>query len=377
MKTRKRRNNYAHVKARAARELRATIASLPELQPLVKSSTHKIHVPTPVNQEINALVVSAIRDGLQTPINFTWTSNGIEVGEPDIIPTALQKYASPQKNKRERRETKIINTSPTYVWHAIAYMQQTPPRVWLKQPLLPSGDDRVAMLANTTVSKRYLEKYDNKEARRWCTEWLVPRLKRVFISSLDAAKADKALKMRFIIGHPCQARKWPIKEPPTWSTNATDNYVNWSRLNETTVRRDWNVYDVNAFYELESNTVVVPNAFLGFYVEGATSANMATLGTSIGHEMAHAFDHDGVFYGTDGDLLEHPLSEPLSGSARGDETAADRVGIKLALEIVQKEGLDEVQFREAYAAHWPKYKRKRGDVHAAGTTRTRAAFRNK
>jgi hypothetical protein len=385
MKTRKRRHRgtgiYEQVKARAARELRDTIADLPELKPLVESSTRKVHVPMPTSM--------TMLDGMQTPLRFTWTAEGLEVGEPDIVPDALKKYVSNEPPIRVPigSNPPIFSTSPTYVRHAVAYMNATPPRVWLKQPSLPSGADRVAMLANMTVSRRYLEKYANTEAQHWCTEWLIPRIKRAFVAKLkdsnaDGRMVDKARKMRFIVGS--TDGKWPIKEPLQWSVDATDNYVNWSRLNETTVRRDWNVYDVNAFYELETNTVVVPNAFLGFYVEGNGAANMATLGSSVGHEMAHAFDHDGVFYDADGALLGRALGEPLSlvqsgqsrvNSAQKDEMAADRIGVDLALEIVRKEGFDETQFREVYAAHWPKYRRKRGDVHAAGTTRTRAAFR--
>lgn len=383
MKTRRRRPRlhglYERVKARAIRELHQTIASLPELRGLVASSTQKVHVPIDYDVDFETLVKTAAQHRLQMPIKFAWTANGPEVGEPDVVFLALTKYVSNGPPKRVKIRLFGVYwwcTSVLYVRRAVAYMRATPPNKWLKQPLLPLGDSRVAMLANTTISKRYLEKFENKAARDWCVSWLIPRLQSAFESEQTSTFGRaKARQMHFIVGSP---PNWPVKEP-NWSTDATDNYVNWARLNATTIMRDWNVYDVNAFYELETNTVVVPNAFLGFYVEGDDAANMATLGTSIGHEMAHAFDHDGVYYGPDGALLRRPWVHlprrgPLCASAQKDELEADRVGVELALQIVAKEGLDEARFREVYAAHWPA-RRRRGDVHASGVKRTRSAFR--
>lgn len=353
MKTRKRRRGFDAVKWRAKRELRHTIASLPELDVLVRSLKNgRVVVPLVVplpddDAPLSLIVATAVDRGLQLPVSFTVmpteTGQRLDVGDPDG-----------NGNEKGAADKELVSWFPgpavvtdiAYVRKAVARMRSKPASTWLQQPSKPT----VEQLANTTVSKRYIELFGNHEARDWCLRWLLPRL-------------AVPIGLTFLIGWDERGTSEDaVVEQPEWTDSATDNYVTWSKLNVLTVKRDWNVYDVNAFYEQERNRIVVPNAFLGFYVPGDDAANLATLGTSIGHEMAHARDHDGP--------------RPTRAQLMADERRADSEGFQMALRIVNKEGLDEGRFRRAYARHWPRG-RKRGDVHAAGTQRTRLAFGRK
>jgi putative endopeptidase len=71
----------------------------------------------------------------------------------------------------------------------------------------------------------------------------------------------------------------------------------WHRIEEM------NVYDVNAFYNNIFNELIIPNAFLQppfVDLDKNIAYNMAYIGTTIGHELTHAFDDHGCKYNADG-----------------------------------------------------------------------------
>jgi predicted metalloendopeptidase len=62
---------------------------------------------------------------------------------------------------------------------------------------------------------------------------------------------------------------------------------------------DLNTFDVNAFYNANRNELILPNAILTkpfTDTEKSAAYNFAQLGTTIGHEMMHAFDSEGYQY---------------------------------------------------------------------------------
>jgi putative endopeptidase len=70
-----------------------------------------------------------------------------------------------------------------------------------------------------------------------------------------------------------------------------------------------NVFDVNAYYNVLRNEVLLPNALLQdpfVCPEKSAAYNFANIGTILGHEMMHAFDEEGLLYDETGTHYTHP-----------------------------------------------------------------------
>jgi predicted metalloendopeptidase len=183
------------------------------------------------------------------------------------------------------------------------------------------------LICNTQLNKRYLASYKKIKERNYAegmiyiikkvlkdrlkkNPWLHPTTKKHAIEKLDA--------MHFVVGYN------KVFEPdPTLATFSLDNgfknliAYNQSRMEITTrlvgkhvpspsvwLRdNDLNTFDVNAYYNVNRNELILPNAILSApFTNRKQSAayNFAQLGTTIGHEMMHAFDSDGYQYNKTG-----------------------------------------------------------------------------
>lgn len=138
---------------------------------------------------------------------------------------------------------------------------------------------------------------------------------------------------------------------------------------------------VNAFNDLTTNSVVICGGIIGgelFSAEWPIEKQLAVLGTTIGHEISHAFDDSGAAFDKDGnlnnwwtagDLADFEARtakvvnylqtiDPLGagsydGSAVCGEVIADMAGLKVVLLVAADiDGFDYEKFFEYYAIGW-------------------------
>ncbi|HEY0711120.1 MAG TPA: M13 family metallopeptidase, partial [Polyangia bacterium] len=137
---------------------------------------------------------------------------------------------------------------------------------------------------------------------------------------LDTATRSAALKkmaaMAYGIGHPEQWR-----DLSTYKLDANASFVSnniavsrsrWAQLVKTldqpVDRHTWRAaspIDVNAFYIPTNNQMLVTGGYLqspNFDRTFIDAANFGATGATIGHEITHAFDSGGRFYGATGNL---------------------------------------------------------------------------
>ena len=144
------------------------------------------------------------------------------------------------------------------------------------------------------------------------------------------------------------------------------------------------VYMVNAFYYPEGNRLIMPAGIIRypFYSEKDDALAYGALGSTIGHEITHAFDVDGKDYDSDGNygpwwtaadnahymkftqklVRQYEASsyfgKTLNGELTLSENIADIGGLSFALEAYKKKmGTDLTdehlrRFFEAYAVSW-------------------------
>jgi len=117
--------------------------------------------------------------------------------------------------------------------------------------------------------------------------------------------------MKFVIGY---KKKW--EETFSFQKiiySEKDKYFNYKKNNELSICKlrklldeknnfeEWNsegmnLFDVNAFYIGSVNEIIIPNAILQspfLNLHKSFEYNLAFIGTTIGHELIHAFDDEG------------------------------------------------------------------------------------
>jgi len=141
------------------------------------------------------------------------------------------------------------------------------------------------------------------------------------------------------------------------------------------------VLDVNAWYDLLTNTVRIGCGILGgvYWPQGASyEERLAGVGATVGHELSHAFDNEGAMFDVDGSYrnwwtdqdLKHfedrvarltdalssidPLGEGgYDGQAVCGETIADMAGLKASLMVARNHpDFDYDAFFRAFAKSW-------------------------
>jgi putative endopeptidase len=191
----------------------------------------------------------------------------------------------------------------------------------------------VELYMNTTLSKKYLDFFSNKKEYALCED-LIQRYKVAFCKRLKKNTwlhkdtIEKIIKkmdnMNIVIGY---KNKWePDPDPHDIMFSPIDAWENYVLFHQWSIKRDikntdkkvlakdvWlriedqNVYDVNAYYNVVENELVLPNAILQPpFVDSRKnmSYNIAHIGTTIGHEIMHGYDDDGFNYDENGRYIE-------------------------------------------------------------------------
>jgi predicted metalloendopeptidase len=179
---------------------------------------------------------------------------------------------------------------------------------------------------NTHISKKYIELFKNEKEIEY-TKKLISQFRDAFKKRLDEnnwlhqdtklRSLKKLDNMTIVVGF---KESWePDPDLDYSSVDAWGNYIlfnKWSTNRDINLvgtkiaskkvwipMEDQNVYDINAYYNSLENELIFPNAILQppfVDVEKDMAYNLASIGTSIGHEMIHAFDDDGYYYDENG-----------------------------------------------------------------------------
>lgn len=254
------------------------------------------------------------------------------------------------------------------------------------------------------IDQLYVERYFPPEAKQ-AVEEMVKQFIGVFqerIQKLDWMSAEtkeaaikKLSSMKFFIGYPDH---W---SGALDSVEITDNFfqnqvalakrMNQRMREEAAAKNRGELENdmklpastVNAYYDQFSNTMCFPAGILqapAFDVNASLEENLGGIGTTIAHEITHAFDNTGAKFDANGiqndwwnaedykkfqelceraeafyDGWESGTGIPISGSQTLGENIADIGGVACALEVLRKtENPDYDKFFRAYAAGWLK-----------------------
>lgn len=254
------------------------------------------------------------------------------------------------------------------------------------------------------IDQYYAEKYFSPEAKK-DVEKMVHRFIEVYkerISKLEwmgkatkEAAIEKLDKMKFFIGYPDQ---WSNRME---ELEVTDNYfrnmVEAAEIMAQANRKEAEaknkgeqenymkipVATVNAYYDQYSNTMCFPAGILQapmYDVNASLEENLGGIGTTIAHEISHAFDNNGAKFDAKGqqkdwwtkkdykafeklcgktvDFYDRWESAPgvvINGKQTLGENIADIGGVACALEVLKKEkNPDYDKFFKSYATGWLK-----------------------
>lgn len=165
--------------------------------------------------------------------------------------------------------------------------------------------------------------------------------------------------------------------------NANALRLNAAKVGGAVDKTEWQFgpQTVNAFYDQSGNSINILAGILGgaFYTPGgAREANLAGIGTVIGHEITHAFDENGSQFDAQGNMVSWWTDEDraafrertgkvsaymsaiepwpgltVDGATKVNEEVADLGGLSCMLEIASGiENFDYRLFFESYAKLW-------------------------
>ena len=179
-----------------------------------------------------------------------------------------------------------------------------------------------------TLNKYYYEQYKNIPEIIFCKK-IVNQLIRKFIDRIQnnfwlhpKTKQEcifKLTNMKVIIGKDTNIDTSLDVNKKNIITNVLDKYDKQYQYISTHIgkkqQHNTNMvsYIVNAYYNIHTNTIFIPNAILQPPFVNLTKSmtyNLACLGTIIGHEISHCFDEDGILYNTQNIYNKHSWFQP-------------------------------------------------------------------
>lgn len=179
----------------------------------------------------------------------------------------------------------------------------------------------ITMILNTKLTNEYMKKHLEKDNIRYC-KLLFEKIRKIFRKRLEHScwlspeTITYGIKKLDCMELHCGMKKTLIKDPNIKfkDDDVLYNYFEYRKYYvENQIKKtfknvnkeEWdrfdseNIFDVNAYYFPLTNEIIIPNAILQkpFIDPKKNMAyNLAYLGTTISHEMIHAFDDEGAKY---------------------------------------------------------------------------------
>ena len=313
----------------------------------------------PAEHEFADMYPPAVPESQQPPINMrTWSELQSEFSVMDW-PTLMRSYGFSDEQMQNYRYNV---TTPAFVHHLQRRLKSWTPERWAgwlallvvqwAAGMCPHGPLRTAWFNYT---RRFLQgmKSDfspaflrtaivstlmpNRVGKLWVHDYCSPTLKRSLTAMAErirtaaitamknnswmsaSTKTAAATKLRRLDIQVCWPDKWTSLDPTLSPDNlienlmsigstATDASIEYAQKHDCrdTHMEAWPrpVYEVNAFYYPNDNKFLLPAAILRppFYDTSKSLVwNYAAIGSTIGHELCHAFDAEGRRYDENGD----------------------------------------------------------------------------
>lgn len=241
------------------------------------------------------------------------------------------------------------------------------------------GEEAKAEVSNMTkdIIKTYKERIKKNN-------WLSEKTKKEAIDKLEAIKVQ--------IGYSGKDNKIAAEMKVNPKVNLFENLnkfdylINkegFSNFDKSIEKNEFimSAHIVNAAYDSTNNTICFPAGILQapFYSKGNTlSQNYGSIGSTIGHEISHAFDSSGALYDKDGNLKNWWTDEDfkkfesriekveklfdgleyaggvVNGKLTLEENISDESGLRVALETLKSKDANASmeEFFSSWAASW-------------------------
>ena len=260
-------------------------------------------------------------------------------------------------------------------------MREVAPTSYAKVYAQNYYDEQTSRDAETMV-RSYLTHYEKMLGRE---DWLSQKTRAAAIGKLRA--------MRVKVGHP---KAWPDTTRLEVHSRAEGGtlFSETRRLAAYDLEQElyllhhpdegeywYDCMDVNARYDPATNSVVIGMGILGgafWPEEGSYEERLAGLGTTVGHEISHAFDGQGAYFDKNGGFEQWWTSTDLEafqdrvervrecfrgidpigsgcydGAQVSDEAIADMGGLKVTMLVAgERPSFDYDAFFRAYAKSW-------------------------
>lgn len=301
----------------------------PQLGPAAQRDAAAAYHPVPVQQ------LAAIAPNFAWPQWFAGLGVGtldrVNVAHPDVLRAQLDVVAgTPLDVLRDFLRLRLLNTYSRYVdartgAARFAYYGTALRGTTVEAPAWKRGVELVTNLMPEALGRAYAERYfppsakeEAKAIAHAVRDALVARVnKATWLSPSARAEVRRKLKRtRISIGYP---DVWPAT--PDIALRQDDLAGNvarlsaWrfdraiARLKQPMERAAWQspVSVPNAYASAAANEVIFPAALLQpplFDPAADPALNYARLGATIGHELSHLFDDQGLHYDADGRLRD-------------------------------------------------------------------------
>jgi len=204
------------------------------------------------------------------------------------------------------------------------------------------------MILNSQLNKQYLASYKRVKERKYAIS-MINTIKKVlkdrikkngWLHPSTKSKAKEKLDgMNFAVGYKEDFEIDPTSINSFYPDDGFKNLILYNQWNfaekykkdgkHIPSRSFWlrddelNTFDVNAFYNVNRNELILPNAILSepfTDIKKSAAYNFAQLGTTIGHEMMHAFDSEGYQYDEKGNYRVWWTDEDIKRYKRKQES---------------------------------------------------------
>lgn len=254
--------------------------------------------------------------------------------------------------------------------------------------------DVVKTYFDSEITQIYVSKYADEESIKLFESMIEDIIKQykikiqnnTWLSSTTKQKALLKLEnMKVNLGYPKTWEDYSKNYKPT--NNLLDNVINMNKVmldysnNAIKNKEDYwlmSALTVNAYYNPQDNSINFPIALLEYELyneENSYYKNLGSLGTTIAHEITHAFDNNGALFDEKGNLnnwwseqdykefekLQEQVvnyynqykinGKAVNGNKTVSENIADLGAVSCIVDIAKSKGATDEELKEVFEAY--------------------------